>query len=192
MPSPPHDAPHSLCRGFAGSGDVPRVSSSFHSFSSFFSVPSRRRERVEGGAHPPPHTPCPPHRPSPPHPTQPQRVRAGPRGCRGSAASGGPDPSLMGPQRPRASTQQRGAASTLPPEPPPPIPSRPDPRAREQGGAIRVYIRGCMYIHICNARFPVLPKKALSQPVPTPCALISGTAPRSGPAPRFPIRPTCR
>lgn len=83
--------------------------------------------------------------------------------------------------------QEQGAAHKLPPETPPP--SQPDPCAREQGGAICAYIRVCMYIHICNALFLVSHKKAPSQPVPVPCALISGTAPTWGWLPPSPSVP---
>lgn len=176
----------------------PRVSLSFHSYSSFFSVPSRRRERV-GGHLPPRHA----------HPVPPPSRPASAGACGSARLSGpalqppipspsstGPDPSPMGSQRPRASTRlsllcRSEGPHTSCPQTPPPTPSRPP---CEGAGRCYMCVYTCRYVRT-YMQCPVLPKKAPFRPVPIPCALTSGTAPARGrlpPSPSVPFAPSPR
>lgn len=137
--------------------------------------------------------------PVPPHPTQPQRVRAGPRGCRGRLCSlrspttpelhgagsfpdGSPAPLSQHPPLP--TLQERRAAHALPPDPP--IPPRP---LCEAAGRCCMCVYTCLYVHTymqCPGSFFTPRKKSPGPAHSHSLCLDFGDSPHSGQAPPFP------
>lgn len=133
--------------------------------------------------------------PVPPHPTQPQRVRAGPRGCRGRLCS------LRSPTTPElrgagsfpdgspapASPHPAGARGCTRAAPRRPHPTQTPVRGSREVLYVCIYLSVCTYIY-ATPRFFFHPqkKKAPARPIPTPCALTSGTASTRGRLPPFP------